>query len=132
MPMTTHVRILAWFNIALGGIGVLAALFTFAGASFLGVLLANVAQEANDIPIGLIQIGATIFIALILVMSLPCLVLGFGLYYVRPWARILGLVLAAINLLHFPLGTAVSLYGFWVLLKPETELMFKPPEVARV
>lgn len=131
MPMTTHVRILAWFNIILGGIGVLAALFTFAGASFLHVLLANLAQEANHIPIELIQLGATVIITLILVMSLPCLVLGFGLYYVRPWARIMGMVLAAINLLHFPLGTAVSLYGFWVLLKPETEAMFKPAAVAR-
>ncbi|MGJ5813505.1 hypothetical protein [Paludibaculum fermentans] len=131
MPLATHVRILAWFNIVLGGIGVLAAVFTFAGASFLHILLANVVDEAAAVPVELIQLASTIVITLILVMSLPCLVLGFGLYYVRPWARILGLVLAAVNLLHFPLGTGVSLYGFWVLLKPETEAMFKQAAVVQ-
>ncbi|WP_321475999.1 hypothetical protein [uncultured Paludibaculum sp.] len=131
MPLATHVRILAWFNIVLGAIGVFAALFTFAGASFLHLLLADVIREASTIPVDVIQLGATILIGLILVMSLPCLVLGFGLYYVRPWARILGLILAAINLLYFPLGTAISLYGFWVLLKPETEAMFRQTAVAR-
>lgn len=131
MPLATHVRILAWFNIVLGGIGVLAALFTFAGASFLNVILAAVAEEAVAIPAELIQLVATIIITVILVMSLPCLVLGFGLYYLRPWARILGLVLAAINLLHVPIGTVVSLYSFWVLLKPETEAMFKQTAVAQ-
>jgi len=33
-------------------------------------------------------------------------------------------VLCAINLLHVPLGTILGLYGFWVLLKPETEALF--------
>lgn len=131
MPLATHVRILAWFNIVLGAIGVLAAVFTFAGASFLHLFLASVVDEASTIPVGVIQLVSTIIITLILVMSLPCLVLGFGLYYTRPWARILGLVLAAVNLLHFPFGTAVSLYEFWVLLKPETEAMFRQAAVAQ-
>jgi hypothetical protein len=43
---------------------------------------------------------------------------------------VLGLVLAALNLLNVPLGTALSLYAFWVLLKPETEALFKNPAVA--
>ena len=60
-------------------------------------------------------------------MSLPCLVLGYGLMNLRPWARVMGLVLAALNLLNVPIGTAISLYAFWVLLKPETEALFKQP-----
>jgi len=132
MPLATHVRILAWFNIALGAFGVLAALLTFAGAAILPALLQAVAGGASDIPVAVIQLISTVVITIILVMSLPCLVLGFGLYNFRPWARVLGLVLAALNLLHVPFGTLISLYGFWVLLKPETEMLFKPAQALPV
>ncbi len=129
MNMATHVRILAWFNIVIGGLGVLAACITFAGASALPAILAAVAHEAAEIPIGVIQIVVTFIVGMILVLSLPSLILGFGLYHFRPWARILGLVLAAINLLNLPFGTVVSLYAFWVLLKPETEELFRETAV---
>ncbi|MBI5085324.1 MAG: hypothetical protein HZB13_12095 [Acidobacteria bacterium] len=126
MPMTTHVRILAWFNIVLGTLGVIAALMTLDGAAVLPAILTQIADEAAAIPVGIIQFAATVVITIILAMSLPCLVLGFGLYNFRPWGRVLGIVLAAVNLLNVPFGTLVSLYGFWVLLKPETEVLFKP------
>jgi hypothetical protein len=125
MNMATHVRILAWFNIVLGGLGVAMALVAYAGASILPVLLTHLAEDAAAIPIEIIQLAATVVIGLILVMSLPSLILGYGLYNFRPWARTLGIVLSAINLLHVPFGTIVSLYGFWVLLKPETDALFK-------
>lgn len=131
MSLATHVRILAWLNIALGAFGVLAALLTFAGAAILPAILEYVADGGSDIPVAVIQLISTIVITIILVMSLPCLVLGFGLYNFRPWARVLGLVLAALNLLHVPFGTILSLYGFWVLLRPETEMLFRPAQVAQ-
>jgi len=81
-------------------------------------------------PAELLQLLAVLVTGVILVMSLPCLILGYGLMNFRPWARILGIVLAALNLLNVPIGTAVSLYAFWVLLKPETEAMFKAAPAA--
>ncbi len=125
MNMASHVRILAWFNIVMGGLGVLFAALTFAGASILPAILEAVSGEGAYVPAQIIQIIATVVVGVILVLSLPSLILGFGLYNYRPWARILGIVLAAINLLNVPLGTIVSLYAFWVLLKPETEALFK-------
>ena len=132
MSMASHVRILAWFNIVIGGLGVLAAGITFAGASILPAVLNAVAHEASDIPIQVIQVISTIVVGMILVLSLPSLILGFGLYNFRPWARILGLVLAGLNLLAVPIGTAISLYAFWVLLKPETEQLLREPAVKPV
>jgi hypothetical protein len=129
MNMATHVRILAWFNIVVGGLGVLAACLTFAGASILPAIFSAVAEEAADVPVAVIQFIITAVVGLILVLSLPSLILGFGLYNFRPWARILGFVLAALNLLNVPFGTAVSLYAFWVLLKPETEQLFRQPPI---
>ena len=129
--MATHVRILAWLNIALGALGVLAALVVFAGAQIIPAILNHAASDEAAIPVALVQMIVTIVMSIILVMSLPCLVLGFGLHNFRPWARVLGLVLAAVNLLNVPFGTAISLYSFWVLLKPETEALFAPGTASR-
>jgi len=129
--MATHVRILAWLNIALGALGVLAALVVFAGAQIIPAILTHSAGDEAAIPVAVIQMIITVVMSIILAMSLPCLVLGFGLHNFRPWARILGLVLAAVNLLNLPFGTAISLYGFWVLLKPETEALFTSGPASR-
>jgi len=49
------------------------------------------------------------------------LIAGWGLYERRHWARMLAIVLAFLNLLHFPLGTAVAIYTLWVLMPAESE-----------
>jgi len=125
MGMAVHVRILAWLHIVMGGLGILAALLTYAGAALLPQLIQTFAGDAGDIPNALIQIVATAIIGIFLLFSLPTLALGFGLYYLRPWARVLGYIISALNLLHVPLGTVLGLYSFWVLLKPETEALFR-------
>lgn len=122
--MQTHVKVLGWLNVVLGGMGVVIALAVMASAQWLAHLLHNVNAEF-EVPVALIQVGVSVVVGVILLTSLPCLVLGFGLLSVRPWGRVLGLVLSAVLLLNFPFGTAVALYGFWVLLKPETEALFR-------
>jgi hypothetical protein len=42
----------------------------------------------------------------------------------QQWGRILALVLAVLNLLAFPIGTALGSYTLWVLLNDEAELLF--------
>jgi hypothetical protein len=69
-----------------------------------------------------------------MIVSLPCIIAGFGLLRYRQWARTLTIVLSAVNLMNVPLGTALGLYGLWVLLSPETEPLFAvhPPRMSRV
>ncbi len=129
--MATHVRVLAWLNIILGVLGVLFALVLFAGAQILPAILEQFGGQEAAIPAAVIMLIATVVVSIVLVMSLPCLVLGYGLHNFRPWARVLGIVLAALNLLNVPFGTAVALYSFWVLLKPETEALFGPEAASR-
>ena len=41
-----------------------------------------------------------------------------------------GIVVAVLNLIHVPFGTAVGIYGLWVLFNKETEqLLSGPPAV---
>jgi hypothetical protein len=43
----------------------------------------------------------------------------------RPWARLLMIVLSALDLLHFPFGTALGIYGLIVLLNEDTRKLFE-------
>jgi hypothetical protein len=63
-------------------------------------------------------------------LSLPGLIAGLGLLQLKSWARILGIVLCAINLINIPFGTIFGIYGLWVLLSKETERLFQPGAVS--
>ena len=65
--------------------------------------------------------GIGFFIGLLSVLGI---VGGIGLFGRRHWARILILIVSAIDLLNFPIGTALAIYSIWVLVQPEmTELL---------
>jgi hypothetical protein len=44
----------------------------------------------------------------------------------KTWARLVGMGLAVLNLFVLPLGTALALYAFWVLLSEQTRRLFEP------
>ncbi len=52
----------------------------------------------------------------LLVMGVVGIAAAWGLWQREGWARIALVVLGALSLLHFPLGTALGIYTFWVLL----------------
>ena len=53
------------------------------------------------------------------------LIAGWGLYERRSWARMLAIVLAFLNLLHPPFGTAIGIYTLWVLLPAASEAEYQ-------
>jgi hypothetical protein len=129
--MAQHVKILGILHIVFGALGVLAAicvLLLFGGISAVVGLSDHSSDSLTAIPI-LGMIGGFVFI-LVLVLSLPGLIIGIGLVQFRPWARIAGIILSALDLVSVPpFGTALGIYGLWVLLNRETEQMFDPPRV---
>lgn len=128
--MAQHVKILGILHIVFGAMGVLAAiivLMIFGGISvFLG-MSDRAAEGLPAIPI-LSGIGGFVFV-LLLCLSLPGLIIGVGLMQFKPWARMAGIILSALDLFSIPLGTALGIYGLWVLLNRETEQMFARPPV---
>lgn len=124
--MDTHVRVLGILHIVFGSLGVLAAVgvLIFFGAIAGAVGLSpNLQDNLPAIPI-LGGIGGIAFLV-IMAFSLPGLITGIGLLYLRPWARILGIVISALDLLQIPFGTALGIYGLWTLLSPQTEALFR-------
>jgi hypothetical protein len=65
-----------------------------------------------------------------LVTGVIGVIAGWGLYEHRSWARILAIVLAFLNLLHPPFGTAIGIYTLWVLLPASSEAEYQ--RMARV
>jgi hypothetical protein len=126
--MAQHVKILGILHIIYGALGVfvgLLALLIMGGIAGMVGVTDHSPDSALAIPI-LGGIGALVFIIL-LAISLPGIIVGFGLLHFKPWARLLTLVLSAFELFSIPFGTALGIYGFWVLLKPETEQLFSQP-----
>lgn len=122
--MRQHVSILGTLYMVFSGLGILAAfgaLMLFGGIAGL-VRMSDDPDAAVAVPI-LGLIGIFLFF-LTLVISIPGLIVGIGLVKFRPWARVLGILLSALNLLNFPFGTALGAYGLWALLNAETESLF--------
>jgi len=55
----------------------------------------------------------------LLVLAAPVIIGGWGLLNFRPWSRMLMIVLSVLHLIHIPLGTALGVYGLWVLFSDE-------------
>lgn len=66
----------------------------------------------------------TIAAVIIAGLSLPNIIAGVGLRNRREWARILTIILSALNLLQFPIGTALGVYALWALLNDESRAYF--------
>lgn len=57
---------------------------------------------------------------------------GIGLLSYNKWARILIIVLSALNCLSVPIGTAKGVYSIWALLQDDTIRLFEnKPVVTR-
>ena len=131
--MRDHIKILAVLNIVFGGVaavvGVGILLFFGGIAGLVGMSANNDPNAALAIPI-LGLIGMSLMI-LVLICAVPGIVAGIGLLKFRPWARILTIVLSALNLFNVPIGTAVGIYGLWTLLNTEAEQLFRSPPTAQ-
>jgi len=66
---------------------------------------------------GLLRIVGMLFLA----SAAIGIAAGWGLLERQPWARTLAIVVAFVNLLDMPFGTALGVYTLWVLLPAESE-----------
>ncbi len=67
---------------------------------------------------------ANVIAIVFIIISIPGILAGMGLYKRKEWARILTLILSAFELFSFPFGTGIGIYSIWVLVQPETVAAF--------
>ena len=125
--MREHVKILAWLHIVLGSLTLLAALALFlifgAGA---GLAAASGGQGGGQAALVMSMIAVILFIV-VGVFAVPQLVLGWGLLNGASWARMLGIVMSILSLIHPALliGTALGVYGLVVLFDQDAREMLE-------
>ncbi len=117
--MENHVKAVGIINIAFSVLGILVAVIIFAVLNIVAKI-PDVDEEAMRI----LQIVGVVVPWFFIVFSLPGIVGGIGLLKYQGWARILVLILSFLDLLNFPIGTAVGIYSIWVLLNKKTEKLF--------
>jgi hypothetical protein len=127
-----HVKILGILNIVMGGLTALAGLTVLVAMGGIAAVLGIISQDGSGgdlegarvaAPI-LGLIGSLIGIFL-LAISLPSIVGGWGLLKYKSWSRVLMIIVSGIHLLHVPLGTALGIYGLWVLLNEQTRQLLE-------
>jgi hypothetical protein len=123
-----HADFLGLLYLAWGAIFTLVGL---AGLSLAGGALA-IARGGGPVTVnsefaaGLTALTLGLIAILALVVGALHLWIGAMLRRYRPWARLLALGLAVINLVLFPFGTALGGYALWVLLTEEGRALYLP------
>ncbi len=106
-----HVPVVAWLFIGAHAIFLLIGGLVFALLTGIG---ASVGDATAFTVLGMVGTGVALLMA---ALALPGMAVGIGLLARQNWARVLGIVVAVLNLLNFPIGTLLGAYAGWVLLQ---------------
>lgn len=124
--MKRHVDFLSWLYLAWGIIFLLVALAS--GVLAAGALAISRASGpvavASPMAAQLTAVTLVILAGTALLWAALHIWIGRALGAYRPWARLLALGLAVVNLVLLPFGTALGAYACWVLLKDEGRKLF--------
>src|SRR5213594_1673519 len=129
-PMQTHVKVLAVLHIVFGALGVLIGLGVFAVMGGVAGLVHMDGDPDSAAVVPLLGIIGAFVLVILLVLSVPGIIAGVGLLSYQPWARILTIVLSVLHLLSIPFGTALGIYGLWVLFNTNGARLFEQPDAS--
>jgi hypothetical protein len=123
--LQTHVLIVGWLLIARSVVEMVGGLIAFvlfiAPVPFLAypgpVIHDPEAVLVFPILTSLLVLMAGLISALVFGLAIPGLIAGIGLLARKRWARLLGVIVSALGLLDFPVGTLVGFYSICVLMQ---------------
>lgn len=122
--MATHVKVIAAIFLVFG---VLWTVITVVGPAILATLAGLVSTSGDpDAAVGATILGfagvaVTLFAG---TLAVAFLLTAWGLFKLKPWARIVGIIMAAICLMNVPFGTAFGIYALIILFRNDTEALF--------
>lgn len=111
--MERHINVVAALQIGYSILGLVIAGAFFAFFHLLGDLID---EKEAELVFGII---ANVVLTVVVILSIPGILAGIGLFKRKEWARILTLIVSVLSLLSFPLGTALGVYSIWALVQPE-------------
>ena len=124
--MDLHFQILGWLFI---GSAVLTGMLSG------GIFLAGWFLRASSLPFPPAEFGPealALFSAIVSVIAVAMavtaavsVIAGIGLLQYQTWGRVMALIAASLIITKIPIGTAIGVYAFWVLLSVEGREHFK-------
>jgi hypothetical protein len=123
--MEKHLNVVAALQIGLSIFNLFVAFLIFTLLKLVGGFI----DDANGATV--LSIIADVLATVFIVISVPGILAGMGLYKRKEWARILTLILAVIEIFSFPFGTAIGIYSIWALIQPETVSAFNADRADR-
>lgn len=122
--MDIQVKALATVFIVFGALGLLAAFVVSVVFGTPGAARAIFGSTGLWMAPADIRLTRIAICALLLAVSLAGVAAGIGLLALKGWARLLAIVLSALNLINVPLGTVLGVYGLCVLLSEQGSRLF--------
>lgn len=113
--------------------GLIGLIVLAAHGGYGGLLLLHApVSRRNDLgSIPLTRVLAAVAVTFSLLMAAPVSVAGWGLLRWKPWAKTYAMLVGALNMLLFPVGTLAGVYVLWVLNDEATEFLFQHAEARR-
>ena len=123
--MSSHIDFLGILFIIWGLLTTLVGVSTLAlGVGAVALITSANRTEGGQFAAGLTAAVFTALAVIAILWGAAHVVVGVPLRRRRPWSRIMALVLGSIDLLLLPYGTALGLYGLWVLLSEDGKSLF--------
>jgi hypothetical protein len=108
-----HIPILGVLHLASGVLWAIIGVFIFLFLSGLG------AAVHDPVAFRVLTVVGTVVGTLLVVLSVPGMVAGYGLLKQRSWARGLAIAVGFLSLFNVPIGTLIGIYTLFVLLQTD-------------
>jgi len=126
-PLTakTQVDFLGILFVVWGLLTTLVGVSTLAlGIGAVAVIASAARGGGGNVAAGLTAAAFTALAIIAIAWGAAHVVVGVPLRRHRPWARLVALMLGAVDLLLLPYGTALGVYAIWVLLNEDGKRLF--------
>jgi hypothetical protein len=123
-----HINLLGILHLLWGGLNAIlgVALMTL-GLGAAAILKTSDSSGQGHVAAGVMAGVFMIIAGALLIWGTLQLLVGVGLRQYRPWARPVTIALSVLNIFFLPFGTAVGVYGLWVLVHDSARVLFHQP-----
>jgi hypothetical protein len=122
--MAIHVRIIAALFLAGGVLMLFGAVLSSILAGTLATVVGASGEDGAGVAAALLGLGGVAMTMTLIVFAIPAFLCGWGLLKLRNWARVLAIILGAIALIEFPIGTIFGVYVLVVMFRKDGEALF--------
>ena len=117
--MEKHINVVASLQIAISVLTIIVGIVVYILFYYAGDFAQD--EQARWV----VSTAGNVLIIFFIVVSIPGIIAGIGLFRRKEWARILTLIISVLELFNFPLGTAVGVYSIWALVHNDVVAEFK-------